>query len=180
MKANNQTKNDWDKSLFRSRISLSTASSTSEHLNHSTLNPDFTSFEFHDNENIKEIKDDLATIKLILKELSENRNNEVKRVENLITRVSRLEQKQYEKQKQYETEKSQNKETNKISTKETTQDNWNFPKSTARAQFGSSFNLKTTNRFAPLSPDAENMKREKKMLSIPPEKQRSALVQKQK
>jgi len=82
-KANNQTKNDWDKSLFRSRISLSTASSTSERLNHSTLNPDFTSFEFHDNGNIKEIKDDLATIELILKELSENKNNEVKKLKIL-------------------------------------------------------------------------------------------------
>ena len=92
---------DWDKSLYRQNVSISSNSTVSQ----STFAPDFSSSQFQVQDNLSEIKSELLTIKLILKELSSNQGEMHKKVQNIITRVSKVEQKQFETEKVKEKEK---------------------------------------------------------------------------
>ena len=92
---------DWDKSLYRQNVSISSNSTVSQ----STFAPDFSSSQFQVQDNLSEIKSELLTIKLILKELSSNQGEMHKKVQNIITRVSKVEQKQLETEKVKEKEK---------------------------------------------------------------------------
>ena len=118
-----KTSQDWDKSLYRQNVSISSNHTSSQ----STFVPDFSSSQLIVQDNLLDIKSELETIKLILKELSVNQSEVDKKVQNVITRVCKVEQKQFETDKLKEKEKMNQKA---IPNPNAFLDDkpWNFPK----------------------------------------------------
>ena len=128
---------DWDKSLYRVNNPVSPSSSVT------TFIPDFSISQINTLDSLSELKTEIETIKLILKELTANQNGENKRVQNLITRISRVEQKQFQEEKEKENLKKKiplNADPNE----------WTFPKHTSKVNQipGFGYNITTSNRFA--------------------------------
>jgi len=145
-----KTLQDWDKSLYRQNVSISSNYTSSQ----STFVPDFSSSQLIVQDNLSDIKTELQTIKLILKELSINQGEVHKKVQNVITRVSRVEQKQFETDKLKEKE-NMNQKT--IPNAFLDNEPWNFPKNTSKIKQCPSFEIDLTNRFSALG-TASNVK----------------------